>query len=224
METHDKLKLGLKLLLLFMSTALIAAIIGFLGVSNIGKINQVVAEMYANNLVPITFISEANTEVINHNRRVCIYVLLSERSEKAFFKKKMMESEENVKTAINMFRGSKLSDQERLLLTKFDRIWPVYLENVKKTLALSEAGKDREAESLAIGETRLKFQEADDILSGLVKQEKRQAQVAYENSSNIYHKNRIYTITLVLICVAVSLLVGFIVSLVIVAADAPPEI
>ena len=58
-----------------------------------GRLNQMLREMYNENLVPITYISEANSEVVNHNRRLCILILLSERSEKELFRNWMQESE-----------------------------------------------------------------------------------------------------------------------------------
>jgi len=218
MKTSNKFKLGLKLLLLFMSTAFITGLIGFLGIQNMGKINQLISNIYNRNLVPVTYISETSTEVINHNRRLCIYVLLSERSEKKFFKQKMMESQENIKKSLALYRTTVSTDQEKVLLANLDHAWPEYIKNVDNTLQLSENGKNRDAENLAIGVTREKFQIVDDILTQLVNINKKQGQQAYKQSNLIYTHNRIYFMVLVLVCTGICLTVGLIITILIMTA------
>ena len=104
-----------------------------------------------------------------------------------------------------MYRKTRLDDDEKRLLSRFDEIWPGYMKKVQKALALSQAGNRKEAENLIVGDIRHEFQTLDEILSDLVTVNKEAGKQAYEASNQIYARHRVYFITLVLVCVGVTL-------------------
>jgi len=64
MQWLKNLKIGTKLLSSYILLLLLMGGVGYLGVSNMGMINEMLDDLYNDNLVPILQIDEANIEMI----------------------------------------------------------------------------------------------------------------------------------------------------------------
>ncbi|MCL4694265.1 MAG: MCP four helix bundle domain-containing protein, partial [Candidatus Hydrogenedentes bacterium] len=75
MKWYTDSKLSTKLFIGFSLLLVVAGLMAFFGVSNMGKINTMLNAMYDNNLMPIAHISEANGQSIAKNRALYRIVL-----------------------------------------------------------------------------------------------------------------------------------------------------
>ncbi|MFA5865251.1 MAG: MCP four helix bundle domain-containing protein [Phycisphaerae bacterium] len=214
MSMNKYVWLGLKLLMVFMFTAVITAILGYLGIRNMGKMNQMLTKMYDENLMPIVYVTDANQELVNHNRRLCLIVMLPQKDEKDTFKKKMLDNEKNLKKYLDQYRHTRLSESEseRKLLAEFDTAWPIYTTVANQVLSLTYDGKNHAAEALIIGDVRTKFLKVENILSQIVVSNQNEGKLAYVESNLIYSRNRIFFTILVIVCVGISFVVSLLFS------------
>src|ERR1035437_3873286 len=101
MQWYYNLKISTKLLSGFLLVTLIAGALGVLGMTNIGKLNTMLGEVYNDNLVPITDIANANMQAIYHNRALYEYVVEQEKPEMDKIKVEMDKFEVKMKELLD---------------------------------------------------------------------------------------------------------------------------
>ncbi|MFZ5989669.1 MAG: methyl-accepting chemotaxis protein [Bacillota bacterium] len=212
MKWFYNLKIGAKLLISFITVTILTAFIGYMGISNMGKINGMLNNMYDNNLVPISDISGANMQAIYHNRAVYDYVVETDKSVMDQIKVKMDRYEEKMKEMLDSYTKTKLDDKEKDLIAKFDEAWLSYENNANKVLPLSYEGRNEEAVALLNGEVSKTFDVVDNLLSQLVNINKDLAKSAYDESDKVYSQSSTFLLTLIVICVLASIGLAFFIS------------
>ncbi len=209
MNWFNNLKVRTKLLSGFILVTIVAGAIGLLGMIDIGKVNNMLNDMYNNNLVPIEDIANANSEAIHHNRDVFEFVLETQKAEMDKFREAMDKKEAKMKEHLNKYRKTHLTDKEKIIIDKFDAAWPAYISAAKKVLSLADAGKNRDAIEVARGEMIKEFQVADDLLTELVNLNQSIAKEAYDHSGVIVARiNKV-----ILVFIIVSLILGVSIAL-----------
>lgn len=215
MKWFYNLKISAKLLISFIVVTVLTGFIGYMGISNMGKINGMLNNMYSNNLVPISDIANANMQLVYHNRELYNYTLKTEKSEMDEIKAKMDTYEEKMKEMLQKYKTTDLSDEEKSLLSKFDENWASYKNSVNKVLPLSYEGRNQEAVSLLDSEAAKTFQTADDTLSQLVDVNKDLSKNAYEESDSIYNQSLTFMLVLIGICVLAGIALALFISMII---------
>jgi len=205
MRWFSNLKLGTKLLASFAAVTLLTGVVGYFGIKDMGEINGLLNDMYENNLHPIVFVSHADMEVISHGREVYHFMIESEKSEMDKIKQDISTHESKFKEYMDKFRKSKLTDQEKNLLSKVDDNWSKYITNVEKLLSLSYAGKNREAMVLAKGEVAKYYQVTSELLTEIVRENEKRAEQAYKQSDVVYANMSKILIGIVLACAVLSI-------------------
>ena len=74
------LNLSRKFISGFLVTAFFTLVVGILGISNAGSINDMLNSMYENNLVPIKDVANANMQAIYHNRDLYDYIIETDKA------------------------------------------------------------------------------------------------------------------------------------------------
>jgi len=85
----NKLKLGPKLIGGFMIVSVITMVIGVMGISNMGKINQLIKTMYNNHLLGIGHAKEANVNMVLMGREVRNMILASTTNDRQNYEKRL---------------------------------------------------------------------------------------------------------------------------------------
>ena len=68
MKWFSNLKVGTKLISAFIVVSLITAVVGYIGIRNMGTINDMADDMYLKELLGISYIKEANINLIYISR------------------------------------------------------------------------------------------------------------------------------------------------------------
>ena len=67
MASFGKLGFKAKLIIVLLVPVMMTGIVGYMGVNNMARVNAMLEEIYSNNLITITYISEADMFFIQYN-------------------------------------------------------------------------------------------------------------------------------------------------------------
>ena len=167
MRFLEALTVRLRLNVLALLGAVLGITVGLVGLTTLLQVNERLADMYANNLVPVGDIGNANMQAIYHNRSLLSYVIETKQTEMEKIGSQMEAHVSKMNALLDKYRKTDLTPKELELLGQLDKAWPVYLDSAKKVMAFSYADKNKEAMQEFNGNTVALFQVADDLLSEL---------------------------------------------------------
>lgn len=206
------ISIKMRLMIAFLLVNLILIGVGFYGKQNTSTLNDMLDDMYLNMLLPIKDLSNANMQAIYHNRSLFDYVIEPTKPGMDAIASKMDGFEQKMNELLNKYRATELTEPEKAVLADFDRAWPLYKEAAKKAMAASYANDNDSAVKLMKGEAAATFQVADDLLSKLVDINQEIAKKAYDDSDVIVADITTATYTIIAISVALSVVLGWLLS------------
>ncbi|MFM5338882.1 methyl-accepting chemotaxis protein [Aeromonas enteropelogenes] len=202
-----------RLMTAFLLVNLILIGVGLYGKQNISVINNMLNEMYLNNLTPIKDIAKANMQAIYHNRSLFNYVIEQTKPGMDTIAVKMEGYEQKMNEMLNQYRATELTEPEKAVLADFDHAWSLYKETAKKVMAASYANDNDSAVKLMKGDATTTFLMVDDQLSKLIGINDELAKKAYVDSDVIVADINTTTYIVLTLSVILSLVLGWLLSL-----------
>ncbi len=144
MKWFYNLKLSKKLVGSFALVALIAAFIGYTGISNMSIMNDNAKQMYEDRSVPIVELSNTQQELFEIRLAVANLVASKDESEKTMLEEAIIDHEKKSEELMAKFAATNLNPEEKRLLEEYKKSWEEFKPTVAKgvQLALEE---DKEA-------------------------------------------------------------------------------
>ena len=209
------MKIGVKLVGAFILVALISLVVGVIGISNMSKINDMGDAMYANELMGISYIKEANINLIYIGRARANYVLATSAAERD---KQLALVNKSVATLNDYLTKAKplfFSPRAKEVFASVDKTMALYTPELQRLLALAADEKLQQrndalaALSASVGE---KATILDDALTELTVQKEERAKVAADESSVLYHSSRTTMITAIVIGLFIGVALGMFIT------------
>ena len=207
MQWFNDMKVGTKLILSFIVMAIFTAIVGYYGVTKMSLINDLGDKIYQKELLGVSYIKEANIDLLYIDRALKNFLLASsaEQRDKYLnnfnkYEKLYMENLEKAKPLLYTEKGKQLLD-------KLNAAWNEYKPVVARIIELGKADalqEKRESVELSMNAGRQKSDLVDDLLSELSEAKEANAKAFSEETTRIYESSR----TLVIGVAAVSALLG----------------
>jgi methyl-accepting chemotaxis protein len=197
------LKLSAKLALGFFAVIAIALAIGITGIGSISRINKLLTSMYETNLVPITQISDAQSQALYHNRTS--YRLVIENDVEVM-KQRYTNNEvwaTKFQEDLKLYRKGVSSKEEEALLSQLESYWAGYLSLYADFSKLILSGKKDAANDYMTKTLRPAFDKVDTSIQTLVDLNQNQASRAHEESGAL---GKTVTLTMILLLVAGALI------------------
>jgi methyl-accepting chemotaxis protein len=215
MKWFYNLKIATKLMAAFVAVGTITGVVGYMGIINMGKMSAMAEEMYKREALGISYIKEANVDLI-HVGRAEKNVLLATSSEdrekhKKNFEESITKLEDNLEKAKSCF----YSDKGKELVSKLDQAWKNRKEVAQRVVAMGMAEdlqKKRASVELSFGEGREKSDIADNLMTDTANYKEQSAKKLAETTAQIYESSRLYMIVLVIGGVLLGLGLGFFIS------------
>jgi methyl-accepting chemotaxis protein len=211
----SNLKIGVRLIAGFLIVAGISAIVGAIGISNASKMNEKADDMYAMELMGLSYIKEANIDLISIGRARSNFLLATSEDERSRHLASIAKSTESLKANIGKGRPLFTSDRAKELFASFDKVSDDYQREMKQALTMASAkklaGRD-EALSQSLDSVRAKANTLDDYLGELTQQKEVRAKVAAEETATLYQSG--LRLMLGVICggVLIGIALGYIIS------------
>ncbi len=152
MKWFYDMKIGTKLLSGFVLVALIAGVIGWVGVSSIGGIAAKDTEMYKGNLIPVAELGRISTAFQRVRVILAKALLVKDRQGKEKYKAQIGDLSAEISKLIGDVEKNSTTAEERTLIKEFGDSRTVFRPLITRIIDLSIAGKDAEALALYEGE------------------------------------------------------------------------
>jgi methyl-accepting chemotaxis protein len=215
MKWFNNLKIGVKLILSFLLLSGITGMVGYLGISNMEKINGMLNSLYERETLGISYIKEANINLVYFARSEKNFLLASSASEREQHAKRMEGYEKGLKENFEKAKPLFRSERGKELLSKFEKAWEEYREVNRKTVELAakeELADAKESVTLALTKGREKVNIADEILTELSKNKEQNGKDFYEQSDALYGRSRYFMLIAIVVSIIVGILLGFFIS------------
>ncbi|HTV16841.1 MAG TPA: methyl-accepting chemotaxis protein [Acidobacteriaceae bacterium] len=201
------MKIGKRLILAFIVTGLITAVVGLIGIANMGKIADLSQSSYANETLGISYLREANVQMIHMARAEKNLLLSSSPEERDKYRTAVTQFAAGVSENLEKARPLVHTEEGKALLGKFDRAWQERQEVVNQIVALDERDKleaRRASVQLSMGEGREKADAVEGVLGELVRVKEDNARMAAAETEQTYRNSR----TLMLAAILGGILIG----------------
>jgi methyl-accepting chemotaxis protein len=212
MQWYYNLKISTKLLSGFITVALIAGVIGWIGVSNIHKIEEADTKLYEKITVPIGQLQDLSVSFqrMRVNLRDLITATTPEEVQK--YAERIKELRGEIDKSAAEFEKTILTDEGHKLFKEFQATRAVYGPLVDKMVQLALANQDKEATVLLQGEGAKASRAEQNAIEALGDAKLKQAKLTAESNNKLANASSRLMIGLAIAGAVVSVLLGFLIS------------
>jgi len=199
----------------FLLVASISAVVGAVGVWYAGQINDLAGNMYERELLGLSYVKEANIELIGIGRERSNFLLSTTQAEREKHLAAIQKSSNLVKENLAKSRPLFVTDRAKELFANFDRVWDDYQREMQKVLAVAAIKKLHERdETLAQGmqAVREKADNLDNMLDELTKQKEARASQANDEADALYARSRHLLMAIIAAGVVIGIVLGWLIS------------
>lgn len=212
MKWFNDLKIGRKLLLVFLVMALIVAVVGwrgYVGVQNLARLND---DIYKKHLVPVRELGYANTVFQTGRVHVLYYLQAKTRAEQEKQLDSYGQCEKQFYEHMRNYRATGLNKQQEELVGKIESLGAQYRKLIDRVdQLLPKVGRDQTVEAL-LADARAAQSEMRQHLATLVEQHEKLAEEAAKEEAAIASAVKGQVIAFVVIAVAIAVAVGLLMA------------
>lgn len=154
MKWFSNLKTSVKLISCFILVALVSAIVGFISLTNINKLEQYDTILYNNATVPLSEVGEMNALYQQSQMYVRDMILENNTDKINLAYANIQQNISAIKNIMNSFKSKTARDEVQSLFEEFSSELESYNNNVEKALDLCIKNRDREAYIFVTSEMR----------------------------------------------------------------------
>jgi methyl-accepting chemotaxis protein len=182
MQGFRRMTLKTKLMIGFNAVAVVALIVGAVGIMKIKRIDAEGTRLYEKSTVPIGDLADASMAFQKNRVNVRDLIMTSSPAEKQLIAARMKQTRGTISAATARFEKSIVSDEGRVLFEEFKKARSVYGPLVDKVAALSLAGHDAAAAELLQGEAGKAALTEQEIIEKLIAIKLQQGKLAWESN------------------------------------------
>jgi methyl-accepting chemotaxis protein len=195
MKWFYDMKIGTKLVGAFVLTGVMTAVVGLIGIFNMGKIADLADSSYQKETRGLYYVEESNTALIDAARDEKNMLLANSQEEREKFRDAIGKDEALVDQDLAEARPLIHTDKGRELLAKIDAAWAERKAVVEQIIAMSAAEKmekKRNSVDLSMGLGRQKANAVDEAMGDLRDLKSANAQKAAEETQDTYRSSRAF--------------------------------
>jgi methyl-accepting chemotaxis protein len=212
MKWFYNMKIGTKLLSGFILMALLAGVIGWVGVSNIREIAAKDTKMYQNSVIPIAELGAISTAFQRARVNLAKALLDNNRQNKEKYLEQIKALSAEVTKLTGELEKNNTSAEEKALLKEFGDCRNVFRPIIARIIDLSIAGKDAEAIALYHGDAVTAALAEQAVIDKLVDHNTREARQASEQNTAKAHSAGQFTLIFALLSMVLSVGLGIFIS------------
>ena len=215
MSWFSNMKVGTKLVSAFVVVSIITAVVGMIGIKNMGTINDMADQMYLRELLGISYIKEANINLIYISRAEKNFLLAATPEQRETYLANVNKYKAMYKEQLEKAKPLFYSEKGKELLKKLDAANEEWLQTQQKVLDIGAGEKlndNKESIALSFGEARTRQNLVDETLTELSRLKEANAKSASDETTRIYQASLTLMISLVVGGVLLGLALGIIIS------------
>lgn len=215
MQWFHNMNVATKLVVAFVVMATLTGIVGYFGIDRMGRINDLTDEMYAKELLGISYIKEANIDLIYIDRATKNLLLASTASERTKYFDIINKYKQEYQAQLDKARPLFYTDKGKELLGKLNRAWEDFqpiLNRVVDVARKEDLAAKRESVDLSMGQGREKMDVIDETLTELSRIKESNAKDFSDVTTKLYDSSRSLLIGVVAGSVLLGLCLGFLIA------------
>lgn len=209
------LKIFSKIIISFAVILLITLIIGFIGLNNLNKTNNINEEMYKKEFMTAKNVEKTISSLLYMDKYLEDKILSHDSKEKEFYNKKIQEHKiallSSFKKASEMFR----SQRNKELSVEFYANWSVFEQNFEFVNSIADSLDDKElekAENLEESRVKPNSEVLEKILFQIEETKYKVSNDFYIQSQEIFEASRLNLLILLVLAIVVSLLIAILLA------------
>ncbi len=212
MQWFDNLKIGKKLISSFILVALMAGVVGWVGVINIKKINDDDTYMYEKITVPIGILLDisVNFQKIRVTTRDLIYTQAPEEMEK--YGTRITEITKTLSQSIDELGKGMTSDEDHKLFKDLNDKRGAFLPIRDKMIQLAQTGNRTESVTLLMGDGAKATQSVQDAIQTLVDLQLKEGKETHQSNEALASKASIIMEIMALVGGILAVILGIFVA------------
>jgi methyl-accepting chemotaxis protein len=215
MNWFRNLKIRTRLMAAFVVVGAMTALIGYMGIGNMATIDDTSNRMYEKDLMGLSYIKDANAQLINAARAEKNLMLSMTEEQRVRYKQQVEQRMAEAEASMEKARPLFYTDRGKALLSEFDPAWRARKEVIARVvdLAMQEGLQNhRPSVDLSLGEGREKSDAVNTILAGLTATKMEAAEKSHDEAIRVYQKSRFSMLSLVAAGVLIGLGFGFFIA------------
>ncbi len=215
MKWYYDLKISSKLLLAFFIMAAITAFVGYEGIGDMGEIDGMLQELYNNETMGLSYIKEANLDLIGFQMEQDNFLLASTAEDRGKRLRNMEKYENALHKNLESYKKIDRSQSDEALIARFENSWNHYLEQnrVVVDMAAKENSLVQKQSTLYLENTARKYSDdADAALDSLARIREANAKEFYNQSAATYSSTKVYLLIIIIAAILVGIGLGFFIS------------
>ncbi|NMG67828.1 HAMP domain-containing protein [Azoarcus indigens] len=211
----SNLSIGIRLIGAFLIVALFSAVVGLVGLSNASKLNDLTSALYQREALGISYIKEANINLIYLGRDRLSFLMASSQAERDRILEDIKKVKANYTSLIAKAQPLFYTEAGKEKMATLQRIWPTYENDLNHMLELAAATELREHTPelrQSIESVRKSANAMDDLITELSQQKEDNARQASEDGDELYQQSRSTLIVIIVGAVLSGILLGVFIS------------
>ncbi|MFE8070309.1 methyl-accepting chemotaxis protein [Marinobacteraceae bacterium S3BR75-40.1] len=215
MSWFNNLKLQTRLILAFLLTAVITAIVGFVGLTNLADVNTMTRSIYQEDLLGIDRAKEANYQLMYIARNNRNLALANSESRKREVIERMREGMADLEAVIDEARTHFVSAEAKAMFERVDAIMPEFRAGTQRLIQIAgnePLGQSQVSEAYLFGEYNDIATRLGDTLRDIALYKAESARKMAETTQGVYQNSKLVTQASIGGGVVLSLLLGFVIA------------
>jgi methyl-accepting chemotaxis protein len=211
MKWFNDLRISTKLIASFILVAVIAGVIGTLGIVNINKVNDLDGDLYRKMTVPLGELVTITKsyETIHSDIKD---IVLGQTVQISEIEKDIKEESDSFDKALNSFSQTLLSDEGKVLVNTLQNAKATYMQQVNQMIALVKEGKQQEATVIIHNSSEATANSVEDALKKVTDIKLKFAKEASESNDALAKTSVNLTIIFLVVGVIVAIGLGIFIA------------
>ena len=214
MQWFNQLRVTTRLIAGFLVVSVIGAIVGLLGVVNMGRMAEWTGKIYNSDLQALKAVQDGNINLVYASRSQIALLSASTMGERATERETIEKSLAAMESRVKAAKDSFSAPEGQAMVKQYETLLPAFRERMEKYVAL--VGKQpldtSQFESTVFTESAdlLKDSRAlEDVLFKMVKRRDERAKANMDESTSVYNSSRVLMLILVVGGLGLSVLLGW---------------
>jgi methyl-accepting chemotaxis protein len=215
MKWFYDMKIGPRLIAAFIIMGAITAVVGYMAVANSSKFGALSTESYERETLGLTYIKQANIDLIQVDRAAKNLMLSNTPAEREQYKAQVDAYTGLVSEDLAKAKTTVHADKGLELLAQIGQAWKESQESTSHLIDLAmkeRLDQKRASVEYTFGVGRAKTDAVEDVLAQLATEKEDHAKQSHEESEKSFRSNRIFMLTLVLTGILSGLGLGVFIS------------
>ncbi|MBY8948522.1 MULTISPECIES: methyl-accepting chemotaxis protein [unclassified Pseudomonas] len=210
------MKISTKLLLSFLLCALVTLGVGLLGIKSVVRLSSALELTFSNNLVSVSNTAATLNGLVAHNRG--LYRLMDasngdvSQQDRDRVRQDIANELKRSQSAYAIYRATPLEDDERAAGDKLDQIWPTYISNSERIIAMLDAGQREQARAQLNSSNNELFRQARELIRVMIDSNNRQIKEGAIAAEELRSSALMWMISGIVLAFIIAIIIGVLIT------------